>query len=191
MLAIITDYDDVLVSLTGSVANAYTLIRTAEEQLAIARKNVEIQKRSLEITTVRFENGITTELDVQQARTLLLNTRATIPVFEVGLRQSKNALSTLLGLPPSNLDEYLQGPGAIPTAPAEVAIGIPAELLRGFQNNILIIHQVLLQAGILNTDVISDPTIVENVPADRGTKVSLNTVGFSNISQTYPEIISC
>ncbi len=130
VLASITDYDDVLVSLTGSVANAYTLIRTFEEQLAIARGNVEIQKRSLEITTVRFENGITTELDVQQARTLLLNTRATIPTFETGLQQSKNALSTLLGLPPSNLDEYLQGPGVIPTAPAEVAIGIPAELLR-------------------------------------------------------------
>jgi len=126
----ITNYDDVLVSLTGSVANAYTLIRTFEEQLAIARGNVAIQKRSLEITTVRFENGITTELDVQQARTLLLNTKATIPTFETGLQQSKNALSTLLGLPPSNLDEYLQGPGVIPTAPAEVAIGIPAELLR-------------------------------------------------------------
>jgi len=130
VLASITDYDDVLVSLTGNVANAYTLIRTAEEQLDIARKNVEIQKRSLEITTVRFENGITTELDVQQARTLLLNTQATIPAIEIGLQQSKNALSILLGLPPSNLDEYLQGPGVIPTAPAEVAIGIPAELLR-------------------------------------------------------------
>ena len=130
VLASITNYDDVLVSLTGGVANAYTLIRTAEEQLAIAKKNVEIQKRSLEITTVRFENGITTELDVQQARTLLLNTQATIPAIEIGLQQSKNALSTLLGLPPSNLDEYLQGPGVIPTAPTEVAIGIPAELLR-------------------------------------------------------------
>jgi len=130
VLASITDYDDVLVSLTGGVANAYTLIRTFEEQLAIARGNVKIQERSLEITTVRFENGITTELDVQQARTLLLNTQATIPALETGLQQSKNALSTLLGLPPSNLDEYLQGPGIIPTAPAEVAIGIPAELLR-------------------------------------------------------------
>jgi len=52
VLASITDYDDVLVSLTGSVANAYTLIRTFEEQLVIARGNVKIQERSLEITTV-------------------------------------------------------------------------------------------------------------------------------------------
>ena len=130
VLARIADYDDVLVSLTGSVASAYTLIRTFEEQLSIARDNVKIQERSLEITNVRFENGITTELDVQQARTLLFNTQATIPALEVGLQQSKNALSTLLGLPPSNLDDLLQGPGVIPTAPAEVAIGIPAELLR-------------------------------------------------------------
>jgi NodT family efflux transporter outer membrane factor (OMF) lipoprotein len=130
VLASITDYDDVLVSLTGSVANAYSIIRTFEEQLQIARKNVEIQKRSVEITGVRFKNGITTELDLQQARTLLLNTQATIPSLETGLQQSKNALSTLLGMPPSNLNDYLQGEGVIPTAPAEVAIGIPAELLR-------------------------------------------------------------
>ena len=130
LLASIADYDDVLVSLTANVANAYALLRTFEERLAIARANVEIQERSLRITEVRFKNGATTELDVQQAKTLLLNTKATIPVLQIGYRQSMNALSTLLGLPPGDLSDLLGGTGLIPTPQAEVAIGIPAELLR-------------------------------------------------------------
>ena len=130
LLASIADYDDVMVSLTGSVATAYIVIRTFEERLSIARTNVKLQQRSLDITQVRFRNGATTELDVQQAKTLLFNTKSFIPQFEIGLRTSKNALSILLGLPPSDLSELMGEASVIPTAPAEVAIGIPAELLR-------------------------------------------------------------
>jgi NodT family efflux transporter outer membrane factor (OMF) lipoprotein len=130
LLTTIADYDDVLVSLTSSVASAYSLIRTFEERIAIAHKNVEIQQRSLKITNVRFENGATTELDVQQAKTLLLNTKASIPALQVGLQQSKHAISTLLGLPPGNLETLLEGESVIPSAASEIAVGIPAELLR-------------------------------------------------------------
>jgi NodT family efflux transporter outer membrane factor (OMF) lipoprotein len=130
LLASIADYDDVLVSLTANVANAYTLIRSFEERLAITRSNVEIQQRSLEIANDRFLNGIITELDVKQAETLLLNTQATIPALEISLQQSKHALSTLLGMLPGGVEDMLNGPGVIPTAPAQVAIGVPAELLR-------------------------------------------------------------
>jgi NodT family efflux transporter outer membrane factor (OMF) lipoprotein len=130
LLATIADYDDILVSLTANVASAYSLIRTFQERIVIAQKNVEIQERSLKITNVRFENGATTELDVQQAKTLLLNTKASIPALQIGLQQAKHALSTLLGMPPGNLESLLKGDKSIPTAGAEVAVGIPAELLR-------------------------------------------------------------
>jgi len=130
LLASVASYDDVLVSLTAEVANAYVLIRTFEERLALARENVAIQERSLQITEVRFRNGLTTELDVQQAKALLTNTQASIPSLEAGRRQAGNALSTLLGLPPSDLRDILGNGGVIPSAPGEVAVGVPAELLR-------------------------------------------------------------
>ena len=131
LLASIADYDTVLVTLTADTANAYVVIRTFEERLAIARENVKIQERSLNIADVRFRNGATTELDVQQAKTLLYNTQSAIPALEAGLRQSENALSTLLGRPPGYVRTLL-GPrdGAIPVPPTEVAVGIPADLLR-------------------------------------------------------------
>ena len=61
---------------------------------------------------------------------MLGNTKATIPVIETGIRQAKLALSLLLGMPPGDLSSILGGPGLIPTSPENVAVGIPADLLR-------------------------------------------------------------
>ncbi|MGH2745163.1 MAG: efflux transporter outer membrane subunit, partial [Thermoleophilaceae bacterium] len=130
LLAAVADYDDVLVSLVAEVAATYVRIRTIEARLAIARDNVRVQRDSLEIARVRFEAGGTSELDVQQATTLLTDTEATIPELEIQLQQALDALSVLLGLPPSDLTELLGVSTGIPAAPLAVAVGIPADLLR-------------------------------------------------------------
>ena len=129
-LSSIAAYDSALVSLTADVARTYVLIRTIEERLQIARENLVVQKEGLRIAQVRFQGGATSERDVQQARTLLFNTEATIPQLETFLRQAKNALCILLGMPPRHLEEMLAGSSGIPKTPTEVAVGIPADLLR-------------------------------------------------------------
>ena len=128
--ASIADYDDILVTLTADVARTYLQVRTNEERLQVARQNVAIQKRSLEIADVRFKAGAVTELDVTQARSLLRTTEALIPEFGANIRRAKNALATLLGKLPGEVDAMLGAPGLIPEVPAEVVVGIPAELLR-------------------------------------------------------------
>jgi NodT family efflux transporter outer membrane factor (OMF) lipoprotein len=128
--ATIAEYDDFLVTLTAEVATTYVLIREFEERLALARENVSVQQRTLEIADIRFRAGAVTELDVAQAQALLTDTQALVPFLETLLRQAQNALSVLLGRPPSELREILGDPGTIPQAPAQVAVGIPAELLR-------------------------------------------------------------
>ena len=128
--ASIADYDDILVSLTAEVARTFIVLRTSEERLEVALQNVKIQKRSQDIAEVRFKAGAVTELDVTQARSLLKSTEATIPGFETDIRQAKNALAILLGRLPGEIDAMLGGPGLIPEVPAEVAVGIPTELLR-------------------------------------------------------------
>ena len=129
LIASIADYDAVLVTLTADVAATYTLIRIFQERLAVARENVDIQGKSFDLTDILYKNGAVTDLDVQQSKSLLRDTEATIPFLETGLRQSENALCVLLGIPPKNLNEMLTGPKIIPEAPSEVVIGIPAELL--------------------------------------------------------------
>jgi NodT family efflux transporter outer membrane factor (OMF) lipoprotein len=129
-VATIADYDSVLVSLTAEVANFYILIRTLEKRIDIAHQNVETQRESLKIAEARVQYGTASQLDVDQARTVLYNTEASIPSLETLLQQAKNALSVLLGLPPGDLSEFLASPAGIPVSPPEVIVGIPADLLR-------------------------------------------------------------
>jgi outer membrane protein TolC len=70
-----------------------------------------------------------TKVDYSQARSTLEQTEATIPELRISLRQFNNQLCILLGIPPEELRARL-GERPIPTAPVEVAVGIPADLLR-------------------------------------------------------------
>ena len=130
LLASVFAYDNVLVSLTADVAGYYIQIRTLQKQLEIARQNVETQKESMQIAIDRFQGGVATERDVEQAKTVLFNTKATVPILRARLRQAQNALCVLLGLPPTSLDDILGGFTGIPAPPPTVAVGIPADLLR-------------------------------------------------------------
>jgi NodT family efflux transporter outer membrane factor (OMF) lipoprotein len=147
--ASIASYDDVLISLTAEVARAYVLLRTFEERLQIARENVKIQQRSLEIAEIRFKAGAVTELDVVQARSLLRNTEASIPRFETGVRQAKNALAVLLGRLPGEIDSMLGGARLIPKAPPEIVVDIPAELLRRRPDIQLAEYQIATQTPLI------------------------------------------
>jgi NodT family efflux transporter outer membrane factor (OMF) lipoprotein len=130
LLSSLADYDNTLVTLTADVANNYITIRTAEERIRIARENAETQEQILKITEARFRFGTVTQLDVEQARTQLLNTLASIPPLETQRRQAQDAVSVLLGMPPSDLREFLNGSAGIPVSPPQVIVGIPADLLR-------------------------------------------------------------
>lgn len=124
------NYDALLVMLTGDIAALYTNIRTFEERLEFARQNVQLQKEALDLAQTRFDLGATSRLDVEQSTALLRNTEASIPALQLGLGRTKNTLSFLLGMPPSDLQSILGGTGHIPGAPATAAVGIPADLLR-------------------------------------------------------------
>jgi NodT family efflux transporter outer membrane factor (OMF) lipoprotein len=142
-LASVANYDDVLVSLTGDVAATYVQIRTTQTQIAIARDNIEKQRLAVQIAQSRYEGGAATKRDVYQATNVLGSTEAAVPQLTIQLEQSKNALSVLLGMEPGRLEALLAGASEIPTAPAEVAVGIPAELLRRRPD----IHRAELQAA--------------------------------------------
>ena len=130
----VADFDAVMVSLAADVATDYILIRSLEERLVYAQANVALQLETLKLTEARFRGGAVSELDVATAQATLANTRALIPDLENSLRQSRLALCILLGRTPSDLDtELAPAAGAerrVPEAPAQIAMGVPAELLR-------------------------------------------------------------
>jgi NodT family efflux transporter outer membrane factor (OMF) lipoprotein len=127
--ASVADYDDVLVTLLGDLATAYVQYRTTEERIKYATQNVDIQAKVLEITKASFAVGKATKIDVDQAESTLYQTQAGIPALEIALRTANNQLCVLLGIPTIQLQGRL-GKAPIPVAPVDVAVGIPADLLR-------------------------------------------------------------
>ncbi len=124
------DLRDVLVTLLSEVALNYIDVRTFQGRLSIAEANLKTQHETYELTSARFEAGLTSQLDVDQAKSNLENTRAQIPTLKTGLEQAKNRLAVLLGENPGALDNELSKQEPIPVTPLEVAVGMPADVLR-------------------------------------------------------------
>lgn len=130
LMSSVAAYDQALVLLTSQVVDTYVLVRVLEEQLRISRENIRLQERSYEIAEVLYDSGDTSELDMQQAHTLLMSTRATVPGLLSQLKQTRNALGTLLGMVPGSVEALLEGTGSVPQIPEGLSIGVPADMLR-------------------------------------------------------------
>jgi len=106
----------------------------------------------MKIAHSRFINGETSQRDEEQAQSELSDTEAQLPQLETSLQQAKNALSVLLGVPPQRLGTALGTGGAIPTAPLEVAVGIPADLLRRRPDIRLAEQQAATQSALIGVN---------------------------------------
>ena len=124
------DLRDVLVSLYAETALNYVLVRSFQARLAITEANLAAQQDTYQLTEWRYQAGLTTELDVDQAKLNMETTRATLPTLYSGLEQAQHALALLLGQTPGTLKPLLTPVQAIPVTPASVAVGLPADLLR-------------------------------------------------------------
>ncbi len=121
---------DVMVSLLAEVALNYVEVRSYQTRLTIAEANRKAQEQTYAMTLTRSEAGLTSRLDVEQARYNLEETRSQIPPLQIGQEQAKNRLAVLLGEKPGFLKEALAERKDIPTPPPEIAIGVPADVLR-------------------------------------------------------------
>lgn len=121
---------DAQVTLTAELANAYLLLRSIQARLAILQESIGRQQEELTITAARARFGFVTELDVNQQRTQLAATQAQLPSLEAQEAAAVHALSVLLGEEPEQLLEELSRRAPLPTVPATLPVGIPADLLR-------------------------------------------------------------
>jgi len=188
LLASIASFDDTLVLLSAQVASVYVVIRTTEEQLRIARENLALQERSYEIVDVLYRFGASNELDVQQAETLLLSTRATIPSLQISLRQAHHALAALLGLPPTDLTHILGGEGRIPEVPAQIMVGIPADMLRqrpDVRRAELLAMAQNAQVGVANADLYPSFSINGSLGLAASGSTNTTRTGDSGIGELF------
>jgi NodT family efflux transporter outer membrane factor (OMF) lipoprotein len=124
------DLHDVLVSLLAEVALNYVEVRTFQARLAATESNIKTQQDTYELNLSRYQAGIINELALQESKRILESSRSQIPTLETKLEEAKNRLAVLLGEQPGKLHRELAEKQPIPTLPATVAVGIPAETLR-------------------------------------------------------------
>jgi len=125
------DLRDVLVSLVSEVALNYVSCRAYQIRLDITETNLAAQTETYAITRWRQQANLVTQLDVDQARVSLEQTRAGIPALKTGRDEAVHELATLLGEAPAALQPLLtRGLPSVPVAEKELAVGVPADVVR-------------------------------------------------------------
>jgi len=128
--AAVETHREVLVTLAADVARNYIDLRGFQQRIAIARRNLESQRHTVELTRQRFQGGFVGALDVANGDALVATTAAEVPMVEASARQAIYSLSVLLGQKPGALIQELAPASAIPTGAPLVPVGVPSDLIR-------------------------------------------------------------
>ena len=123
-------YRNAYVILCADVARAYINARCYQEEIRISEENIEIQRATLDIARAKNEAGSTSRIDESQALGVCRGTESSVLVLQTQYQATLNQLSILLGRTPGYVDELMRAPAQIPSAPEQILVGIPADLLR-------------------------------------------------------------
>jgi multidrug efflux system outer membrane protein len=124
--ASLADLENIRLSIQAEVAANYFTARALDSEIALLRTNVEVFRKSLELTKNRHTGGIATDLDVSQAETVLKNTEAELPRATLQRVKVQHALAALTGKIASSF--VLTARNATLDA-LLVPAGVPSELL--------------------------------------------------------------
>jgi NodT family efflux transporter outer membrane factor (OMF) lipoprotein len=130
MQAAVAARNGVLTRVVADVARTYVNLRGLQIQAGILRSASDVLRESLRIVNIRYQRGITNELDLALAKRELATVEARIAPVEAAEGAAKYALAVLLGEYPDGLLRELAAPGLIPTMPGPVQPGAPLDLLR-------------------------------------------------------------
>jgi NodT family efflux transporter outer membrane factor (OMF) lipoprotein len=113
-------------SVHADLAVDYFAARTLDAEEKLLRTTVAQYEQALQLTVARFQGGVGSEVEVQQAKTILETTRAQAVDVGVARAQYEHAAAVLLGRPPA---EFMLPPLPLTTPPPPIPVGVPSELL--------------------------------------------------------------
>jgi multidrug efflux system outer membrane protein len=118
----------VQISLVSQVATGWLALAADRERLQLAKETLVNQQESFKLTKNRFDAGVSSALDLNQAQTSVDGARVDIARYTALVAQDENALNLVVGsrvpadLLPQTLSESL-------TSLADVAPGLPSDVL--------------------------------------------------------------
>jgi len=124
--ASMADYENVLLTLKADIATNYFAVRTADSQIDVQRRTIQSYEENLKLTNSRFQGGISTQLDVEQAQATLASAQAQLATLQQNRAQLEHAVAVLVGQPPEMFSLRFHPLAAkLPAIPA----GLPSDLL--------------------------------------------------------------
>ena len=120
------DLATVNLSMHADLAVDYFQARSLDAEEQLLNSTVKQYEQALELTESRFQGGIASEVEVEQAKTILQTTRAAAIDVGVLRAQSEHAVAILIGKPPA---EFSLPPLPLTAPPPHVPISVPSELL--------------------------------------------------------------
>jgi len=118
------------VSLIAAVATGWLTLIADDELLELTRQTLVTREESVRLTKMRFDNGVSSELDFQAANSLAETARASYAQQQRTRMQDENALALLLGAPvPADATAGgIKGLDSVKPMP-DVPAGLPSDLL--------------------------------------------------------------
>jgi outer membrane protein, multidrug efflux system len=181
---------DTLVSLLAEVARNYGELRGTERRLEIAGSNIKLQTDTLELTKVRAEAGLGTELDVERQASQLAATQAMVPALESARRMSIHRLSVLLAEEPGALAGELTESKPLPATPPVVPVGLSSDLLKrrpDVRRADAEVAAASARVGVARSDFFPKITLTGSA-GRQGTSFSGLTLGAGNFFAVGPAI---
>jgi multidrug efflux system outer membrane protein len=117
----------VIVTLVAQVATGYFTLREYDAEIADVQESIATRQESLRLVTMREQGGVSSLVDVDQAKTLVESAQADLAELERDREQTENFINVLLGRPPGPVT---RGRSLVDQPqPPQVPAGLPSALL--------------------------------------------------------------
>jgi NodT family efflux transporter outer membrane factor (OMF) lipoprotein len=153
---------EVLTSVIGNVVRAYIDLRGFQVRAGILHHASAVLRESFRIVNIRYERGITNELDVALASRELSALDGEIAPVEAEARAAAYTLAVLVGEYPENMVDELSKPDLVPTMPAAAPPGVPLALLKrrpDIQQAERELAAATARIGVATADLFPDVTV--------------------------------
>jgi NodT family efflux transporter outer membrane factor (OMF) lipoprotein len=167
-----------LLNVEAQVASYYIQIRGTETVLEITQKNLASANQLVDLTVERQQAGLTTSLDVANARATQAQIASQIPALIAQRDTDIGEIGLLLGVTPQTLPDDLTTPAAVPLAPPSVPIGLPSDLVRrrpDVREAEQALHEATAETGVAVASFFPDISLSGSV--------SLQALQFKNLNE--------
>ncbi len=129
LAAVEAQRDDLLTTVAAEVARNYMELRGAQTRLALAERNLGLQRETRALVVDLVDTGLAPPLDAARARAQVAATEATLPPLRATLRAAAFRIAVLTGQPPAALLDELEAARPLPAMPPAVPIDLPYALI--------------------------------------------------------------